>query len=157
MRKWGGWPKELGIYGGGEHFMNYTLSVLGHRKMIYPHGVLCHHGEKRAYYWNYDDHIRNRILATYLFGGKAVGQRFISMAKGRPQVLQKMLDEVSQLCIKQREQIKKQPKNNNRRVDKSLGRIVYVNGVGISKNIAREIFAEKVETKCAGCISNDYR
>lgn len=103
--KMGGWPEELGIYGGGEHFMNFTLSVLGHRKMIYPHGVLCHHGEKRGYYWNYDDHIRNRILATYLFGGKDVGQRFISIAKGRPQVLQRMLDEVSRLCARQRDRI----------------------------------------------------
>jgi len=108
--KMGGWPEQLGIYGGGEHFMNFTLSVLGHRKMIYPSGYLCHHGEKRGYYWNYDDFIRNKILATYLFGGEVVGRRFITIAKGRPQVLERMLNEVIKLCKSQREQIKKHQK-----------------------------------------------
>jgi glycosyltransferase involved in cell wall biosynthesis len=104
--KLGGWPKELGIYGGGENFMNYTLSVLGYDKWIYPEGYLCHHGEKRGYHWNYDDHIRNRILATFLFGGEEVGNRFISIAKGRPEVLKRMLDEVKAKCRKHRDHIK---------------------------------------------------
>lgn len=106
----GGWPSELGIYGGGENFMNYTLAVLGYKKWIYPNGVLCHHGEKRGYSWNYDDHIRNRILATYLFGGKEVGNRFISIAKGRPEVLKRMFDEVIVKCKNQREHIKARQK-----------------------------------------------
>lgn len=102
----GGWPTELGIYGGGEHFMNFTLSVLGYKKWIYPNGHLCHHGEKRGYHWNYDDNIRNRILATYLYGGTSFAQRFISIAKGRPEVLKRMLDGVMSKCKKQREYIK---------------------------------------------------
>jgi hypothetical protein len=103
----GGWPEQLGIYGGGEHFMNFTLSVLGHKKWIYPSGYLCHHGEKRGYYWNYDDNIRNRIIATYLFGGEVVARRFITIAKGKPQVLELMLNEAMKQCKKQREHRKK--------------------------------------------------
>lgn len=106
----GGWPAELGIYGGGENFMNYTLSVLGYEKWIYPNGYLCHHGEKRGYHWNYDDHIRNRILATYLFGGDTVSNRFISIAKGRPETLKRMLEEVRAKCKGQREHIKARQK-----------------------------------------------
>lgn len=102
----GGWPSELGIYGGGEHFMNYTLSVLGYNKWIYPDAWCCHHGEKRKYHWNYDDNIRNRILATYLFGGQAVARRFLSVAKGRPEVLERMLNDVMAKCKKQRDHIK---------------------------------------------------
>lgn len=102
----GGWPSELGIYGGGENFMNYTLAVLGYKKWIFPNGWCFHHGEKRGYHWNYDDHIRNRILATYLFGGQEVGNRFISIAKGRPEVLKRMLEGVIARCQGHRKHIK---------------------------------------------------
>lgn len=102
----GGWPKELGIYGGGENFMNFTLSVLGYKKWIYPNGFMCHHGDKRGYHWNYDDHIRNRILATYLFGGISVANRFVSIAKGRPEVLKRMLEGVIAKCKGHRKHIK---------------------------------------------------
>ena len=62
----GGWPKELGIYGGGENFMNYVMATQGFKKYIYPaKKALYHHGEKRGYSWNYDDHLRNRAIATY--------------------------------------------------------------------------------------------
>ena len=57
----------LRIHGGGENFMNYTLSVLGKHKWIYSWGTLFHHGEKRSYHYVYDDYIRNKILAAYLF------------------------------------------------------------------------------------------
>ena len=104
----GGWPSELGIYGGGEHFMNYTLSVLGYRKFIAPGAWCCHHGEKRGYHWNYDDNIRNRILATYMFGGEEVASRFVSVAKGRPETLKRMLQDIMIKGKKQREHIKSQ-------------------------------------------------
>lgn len=92
----GGWPKELGIYGGGEHFMNYTLSVLGKRKWIYPFGTCYHYGSPRKYNWTYDDRIRNIIVAHYIFGGEKVARDFISVAKGRPEVLNQMLEDVLQ-------------------------------------------------------------
>lgn len=106
----GGWPAELGIYGGGENFMNYTLSVLGYDKWIYSDGWCCHHGEKRGYHWYYDDNIRNRILATYLFGGEVVAKRFVSVAKGRPETLDRMLEDIMKKCRPHRIYIKERQK-----------------------------------------------
>lgn len=66
----GGWPSELGIYGGGENFINFVLSILGKKKYIFPVGTaLFHHGEKRNYQFNWYDYTRNKAIATYLFGG----------------------------------------------------------------------------------------
>lgn len=102
----GGWPSELGIYGGGENFFNYTQAVLGYKKWIMAGPPLHHHGESRKYHWNYDDMIRNKIIATYLFGGEAFTQRFVENTKGRPEVLQKMYFDVIDKCKPQRNHIK---------------------------------------------------
>lgn len=104
----GGWPVELGIYGGGENFLNFTFAVLGKRKHIMPGKQLCHHGSGRGYHWNYNDHLRNRIIATYMFGGTDIARRFTENAKGRPKVLFKMFNEVidNEACSKHRALIK---------------------------------------------------
>jgi hypothetical protein len=104
----GGWPKELGIYGGGENFINYTLAVLGKKKWIHPFGALYHHGEKRGYNWNATDYIRNRLLATYIFGGKKWLDVFTKHAKGRPEVLDRLNKEIIQTCSEHRALIEKQ-------------------------------------------------
>lgn len=78
----GGWPKSLGIYGGGENFMNYTLAVCGYKKFIYPHATLFHHGERRDYHYEYDDTLYNRMLAHYLFGGTKWLELFARHSKG---------------------------------------------------------------------------
>jgi len=90
----GGWPTELGIYGGGENFMNFTLSVLGKHKYIMPGKQLCHHGSGRGYHWNYDNHMRNRMIAVYMFGGTDIARLFTQHAKGRPKTLFKMFNEI---------------------------------------------------------------
>lgn len=90
----GGWPIELGIYGGGENFMNFTLAVLGKTVNIFPAGPLFHHGEKRGYHWNGDDYTRNRTIATYIFGGRDLATRFIEHRKGSKEVLRSILDDV---------------------------------------------------------------
>jgi len=102
------WPSEMGIYGGGEHYINFTMAVMGYKKWIYPgkNSCLVHHGEKRGYHYVYDDYIRNKILATYLFGGKAIAELFIQHAKGRPPVLRSMLDSVIANNSKRRDYIK---------------------------------------------------
>lgn len=64
-----GWPPELGIYGGGENFLNFTSAIMGVRKYIYSPGTLYHHGARRSYRWNHLDYTRNRMIATYMFGG----------------------------------------------------------------------------------------
>ncbi|MBU2052599.1 glycosyltransferase [Patescibacteria group bacterium] len=104
--KLGGWPAELGIYGGGEHFINFTLAVLGRTVNIFPAGPLFHHGEKRGYEWNYDDYTRNRTIATYVFGGQALAERFIAHRKGDKVVLRGILSDVIIKCAAHRRHIK---------------------------------------------------
>ena len=72
MEKLGHWPKELGIYGGGENFINFTMAILGLKKWVWVGDSLCHHGDKRGYAWNHYDQQRNRGIATYMFGGERV-------------------------------------------------------------------------------------
>ncbi len=78
----GGWPTELGIYGGGEHFINFTLAVLGKTVNIWPGKPLYHYAAPRGYHWNYGDYHRNRCIATYIFGGEALAYRYIMNIKG---------------------------------------------------------------------------
>lgn len=66
----GRWPTSLGIYGGGENFMNYVLAIMGYKKWIFNGKSLYHHGDKRGYSWNYYDYQKNRAIATYMFGGE---------------------------------------------------------------------------------------
>lgn len=106
----GGWPRELGIYSGGEQFFNYTAAVLGYRKWIYPQGVLFHHGEKRGYHWNYDDSVRNRFIANYCWGGEKWLRKAQAHTKGRPEVLKKIADNVVQTCKGHRKYIKSRQK-----------------------------------------------
>jgi hypothetical protein len=93
--KLGGWPRLLGIYGGGENFINYTLAVLGYSVNIFCHRPLYHYAEKRGYNYEYDDYVRNRILATYIFGGEPVAKKYINhlinIGKGKQSVVEKML------------------------------------------------------------------
>jgi len=104
--KIGGWPATLGIYGGGENFMNYTLAVCGMRKFIYPKGTLFHHGDKRDYHYIGDDLICNRMLAHYLFGGEDLLKKFTSICKGRPSTLEMFANTIKEEGFDQRQQIK---------------------------------------------------
>lgn len=78
MRQLGGWPIELGIYGGGENFINFTMAVLGIKKWVWVGDSLCHHGDKRGYAWNLHDQQRNRAIATYMFGGERLLTQWIN-------------------------------------------------------------------------------
>jgi len=108
LAKLGGWPKELGIYGGGENFLNFTMAVLGMKKWIFPHGTLFHHGDRRGYHWIYDDYVRNKIIAAYLYGGDDWAALFTKHAKGRSEVLQNMLTDVKIKCNDHRRLIESQ-------------------------------------------------
>lgn len=108
--KLGGWPRELGIYRGGEHFINFVLAVLGMKKHIYPNGVLFHHGEKRGYHWNYDNSVKNRMIANYMFGGRKWLEIMKNNTKGRKNVLQSIADNVIRTCGEHRNFIKGQQK-----------------------------------------------
>lgn len=107
----GKWPWELGIYGGGENFINYVLAVLGRDVNIWPYNPIHHYAFDRGYSWNYDDWVRNRMIAIYMAGGEEWIDLFrsglIELGKGRPEVLKKIRDDVVAKCDQQRADIKK--------------------------------------------------
>ena len=103
----GGWPSEFGIYGGGENFINFSLAVMGKKKFMFTSKTaLYHHGEHRGYHYVYDDYIKNRLLATYMFGGKKTVELFVQHAKGRPGVLRSILNNIYHTSGKHRQIIK---------------------------------------------------
>jgi hypothetical protein len=70
MWKIGCWPTELGIYSGGEHYLNYVFAIMGLNKWVWNGSSLCHHGDKRGYNWNHYDQQRNRAIACFMYGGE---------------------------------------------------------------------------------------
>lgn len=105
-----GWPIELGIYGGGENFSNFTLAILGKSVNIFCGEPLFHHGDKRGYSWNYNDYTKNRIIATYMFGGEALARKYAKHRKGNQVIINQILEDVLYKCKKHRELIKMQQK-----------------------------------------------
>jgi len=101
----GGWPEELGIYGGGENFINFTLAVLGKTVNIFPTRPLFHYAAKRGYHWNYDDYHRNRTIASFMYGGAAFAKKYIEHVKGRPLVLERIYTDVVTKCRPQRDHL----------------------------------------------------
>lgn len=91
----GGWPDELGIYGGGEHFINFSLAVMGYKKYVYEAFPLYHYAAPRGYHWNYDDYHRNRTIATMCFGGVDWATRYAMNIKGSESQKQQILDSVT--------------------------------------------------------------
>ena len=108
--KLGMWPWEFGIYGGGENFINFTLGVLGYHVNIWPHNPIYHFAWKRGYSWNYDDWVRNRMLAIYMAGGiewlDTFKDALAAAGKGRPPVLQDIRDSVVDTSSEQQDRIR---------------------------------------------------
>jgi GT2 family glycosyltransferase len=108
FNKLGGWPTELGIYGGGENFINFSLATMGYKKWIMPGEPLYHYGEKRGYHWNYTDHLRNRAIAVYVSSGGKMLRRFLSNSKGHQTVKKKIENDIMIKCGDHRNLIKSQ-------------------------------------------------
>jgi hypothetical protein len=102
----GGWPKGLGIYGGGENFINYALAVCGYKKWIFPNGTLFHHGEKRDYHYEGDDTVRNRMIAHFLFGGYNTLEKFRNNCRGDAYTLDKLSAQAAEHHLDQRRAIR---------------------------------------------------
>lgn len=102
----GGWPKGLGIYGGGENFMNYALAVTGCKKYIFPGGTCYHHGDRRDYHYVYDDFVANRLISHYLFGGENLCRKLAGAIKGRLEILNSFASKAIEDHKDQREKIK---------------------------------------------------
>ena len=103
----GGWPSALGIYGGGENFINFTLAVLGKTINIFPTLPLHHYAEKRGYNYEYVDYKRNQIIATYLFGGKERATAFSKNCKLDQATAAKTVAHVIDTCADHRAQIER--------------------------------------------------
>jgi glycosyltransferase involved in cell wall biosynthesis len=103
----GGWPAEMGIYGGGEHFINFTLATFGKTINIFPSTPLFHYAAPRGYHWNYNDYHRNRCIASYMFGGEKWAYRYIMNIKGDNSVNEAIYSTVvgSKKCISHKKHI----------------------------------------------------
>jgi hypothetical protein len=66
----GGFPKALGIYGGGENFWNFTRATLGARAWVVPGNPLHHYGNTRGYHWLDGDFKKNQAVAAFMYGGQ---------------------------------------------------------------------------------------
>ena len=91
----GMWPSQLGIYGGGENFINFVLAVLGKTINIFPtKRPLYHYAEKRSYSWNYTDWMKNRVIASFIHSGKDFAKRQIVNMRGQLPVKTRVLEGV---------------------------------------------------------------
>ena len=100
------WPQGMGIYGGGENFLNFTLAVIGKKINIYPVRPLRHHADKRGYSQRYDDNAKNRIIAAYIYGGQSFAKKYTDNLNGNPEILDKLYEEAIYENIQQRKKIK---------------------------------------------------
>jgi glycosyltransferase involved in cell wall biosynthesis len=99
----GGIPSEMGIWGGGENFINFTLAVLGKNVWIMPGNSLNHHGDKRGYAYNYDDLYRNRAIASFIYGGEDLVRVFTNHYKGSQEHLHRLMRDIIKKCADHRE------------------------------------------------------
>ena len=110
----GGWPSGMGIYGGGEHFVNFALAVMGYSINIFTAQPLYHYAAPRGYHYNYLDYHRNRTIATYMFGGKKWAYKYIMGIKPHDKSADSHKEAIyasivgNELCMEQRLHIKSQ-------------------------------------------------
>lgn len=102
----GGIPTELGIYGGGENYINGALGVTGHKKWIMPGPALHHHGDKRGYHYEWMDHKRNQALAMYIIGGRDALFEYLTHLKpfkANAQLFNDMAQDIMTKCARHHE------------------------------------------------------
>ena len=102
------WPKQMGIYGGGENFLNFVLATIGKQINVFTSEPLRHHGDKRGYSQNYNDTLKNRMIACYMVGGNELAKRYADFVDGDPQIIDRIYDDVIHECVSQRHHIRKQ-------------------------------------------------
>lgn len=71
------WPEQLGIYQGGEHYVCFTLAMLGKKMHVYPSAPLFHYAAPRGYEFNWTDLHVNRTLAMYLLFGREGAEKYM--------------------------------------------------------------------------------
>jgi len=94
------WPSILGSYSGGEQYINFVGAVLGIRKFVLNRGSLFHYAAPRSYGLVYEDVYRNRAIATFLYGGEELFNRYLDnltrLKRGRisPRIINKICMEI---------------------------------------------------------------
>jgi len=96
----GPWSPELGIYGGGESYINWKQSICGQGHWIVPQAWCWHFADKRGYSWNWTDFTRNSMIAAYVVGGEEFLQEQVDLRlkKSSPEVLESLAQDVREKC-----------------------------------------------------------
>ena len=92
----GGFHPALGIYGGGEPYIDLKLQMYGYEARCNPAYQIHHLAEKRGYFWTNDDLWRNFLIASYALGGdeymQPVYNHYWSRCKGVKQYETKLTE-----------------------------------------------------------------
>lgn len=82
------WPEELGSYGGGENYYNFTMARLGRNINIFPVTPLRHWSIpgvwSRDYQITYSQWAENIVIATYLVAGEEWVDRLLTGRQSLP-------------------------------------------------------------------------
>lgn len=103
----GAWSPELGIYGGGEAYINWKMTTCGYEQWNHPQAICWHYADKRGYSWNYNDFVRNSFIAAYVVAGEdeleQEARNRLDYKKDRPEVILPMRDDVMEKCKSDRD------------------------------------------------------
>jgi len=101
----GAWNPELGIYGGGESYINWKQSTCGYPHWIHPDAWCWHFADKRGYSWNHTDYVRNSFIAAYCVGDeKWLNQQVeLRSKKDRPAIVEQIAEDVRMTCAADRQ------------------------------------------------------
>jgi glycosyltransferase involved in cell wall biosynthesis len=90
----GGWHEKLGIYGGGEPYLDLLVQRYGHHVRMPPDCRLWHLTENRGYSWNSEDLHYNFLLTALVVGGldylDRVYENYITGCKGVQRYIDKL-------------------------------------------------------------------
>lgn len=103
------WPKELGIWGGGELFSNFVRGILGYKTWIYGDSHIYHWAGgsvHRGYCFNYWNEKRNKAIAIYCFGDEEWLNNFMDNESGPKEQRDKIKEDVIAKCRDLRNMIK---------------------------------------------------
>jgi hypothetical protein len=108
----GGIHPALGIYGGGEPYLDLLQQMYGYEIRCHPEFQVWHLAEKRGYSWNNDDLWRNFMIAAYALGGAKwldlLYSRYVQRCNGVERYLTRLVelrDEAVTLATAARERI----------------------------------------------------
>ena len=106
----GPWHPELGIYGGGESYINWKQSTCGYHHWIHNEAECWHYAEKRGYAWNQTDFVRNSFIAAYVVGGDQFLDEQVALRKQKERegVIDELAQYVREKCKPERDFIETQ-------------------------------------------------